>query len=48
MIKIYADLVIAGERSLDGANGIKKVPDKYLDDVIKELKNRGYFPEINI
>lgn len=43
MIHIYADLVIAGERSLDGVNGIKKVPDKYLNEVIKELEHRGYF-----
>lgn len=43
MVKIYADLVIAGERSLDGANGIKPVPDRYLDAVISELKLRGYF-----
>ena len=42
MVKIYADLVEAGERSLDGANGIKKVPDKYLDEVKEELKKRGY------
>lgn len=48
MVNIYVDLVIAGERSLDGANGIKKVPDKYLNEVIEELGNRGYFPEINI
>lgn len=40
MVKIYADLVEAGERSLDGANGIKKVPDKYLDEVKEELKKR--------
>ena len=42
MIKIYADLVEAKERSLDGAGGIKKVPDKYLDGVKEELKKRGY------
>lgn len=42
MIKIYADLVEAQERSLDGADGIKKVPDKYLDGVKEELKKRGY------
>ena len=42
MVEIYADLVIAGERSLDGANGIKKVPDKYLEKVKEELKKRGY------
>lgn len=42
MIKIYADLVEVKERSLDGANGIKKVPDKYLDGVKEELKKRGY------
>lgn len=43
MVKIYADLVIAGERSLDGADGIKPVPDRYLDAVIAELNLRGYF-----
>ena len=42
MVKIYADLVIAGERSLDGADGIKKVPDKYLEGVKEELRARGY------
>lgn len=42
MVKIYADLVEAGERSLDGANGGKKVPDKYLDEVKEELIKRGY------
>ncbi|WP_394877775.1 CD1375 family protein [Clostridium paraputrificum] len=42
MVKVYADLVEAGERSLDGADGIKKVPDKYLDGVKEELKKRGY------
>ena len=38
MVKVYADLVEAGERSLDGADGIKKVPDRYLE----QLKKRGY------
>ena len=42
MVEIYADLVEAKERSLDGADGIKKVPDKYLDGVKEELKRRGY------
>ncbi|MDU4728004.1 MULTISPECIES: CD1375 family protein [Clostridium] len=42
MVKVYADLVEAKERSLDGADGIKKVPDKYLDGVKEELKKRGY------
>lgn len=42
MIKIYADLVEAKERSLDGADGIIKVPDKYLEGVKEELKKRGY------
>lgn len=42
MVEIYADLVEAKERSLDGADGIKKVPDKYLDRVKEELKKRGY------
>jgi len=42
MIKVYADLVEAGKRSLDGKDGIPKVPDKYLDGVIKELEQRGY------
>lgn len=42
MVEIYADLVEAKERSLDGADGIKKVPDKYLDGVKEELKKRGY------
>lgn len=46
MVKIYADLVEAGERSLDGKNGIVKVPDKYLDDVIIELEKRGYFDKL--
>lgn len=41
MIEIYADLVQAQQRSLDGANGIKKVPFKYLESVILELKKRG-------
>ena len=40
MVKVYADLVEAGERSLDGANGVKKVPDKYLDEVKKNYKKR--------
>ncbi len=43
MISIYADLVEAGKRSLDGADGIPKVPNKYLNDVKAELENRGYF-----
>lgn len=42
MVKIYADLVEAGKRSLDGKDGITKVPDKYLNEVIEELKQRGY------
>ncbi len=42
MVKIYADLVEAGERSLDGEDGIKKVPDKYLEEVKEELRKRGY------
>lgn len=42
MVKVYADLVEAGERSLDGADGIKKVPDRYLSQVKEELKKRGY------
>lgn len=42
MIEIYADLVEANQRSLDGANGIKQVPSKYLTSVISELKKRGY------
>lgn len=46
MVKLYADLVEAGRRSLDGANGVKKVPDKYIADVIKELEIRGYFDNI--
>lgn len=46
MVKIYADLVEAGERSLDGENGITKVPDRYLNQVIKELESRGYFDKI--
>lgn len=45
MIKVYADLVVAGKRSLDGANGITKVPEKYLDDVIQELIKRGFIKE---
>ena len=43
MVKIYADLVEAKKRSLDGANGIKQVPDRYLADVKAELQSRGYF-----
>lgn len=43
MVKIYADLVEAGLRSLDGADGVIQVPAKYLAGVIKELENRGYF-----
>lgn len=43
MVKIYADLVEAGERSLDGANGVPQVPAKYLEAVIAELEKRGYF-----
>lgn len=43
MVNIYADLVEAGERSLDGANGVPKVPAKYLDAVRAELEERGYF-----
>lgn len=46
MIKIYADLVESGERSLNGENGVTKVPDKYLNQVIKELESRGYFKEV--
>lgn len=45
MVKIYADLVEALKRSLDGCNGVTKVPDKYLSNVIKELTSRGYFIE---
>lgn len=40
MIEIYADLVDAGERSLDGTNGIKKVPSIFIEDVKKELERR--------
>lgn len=43
MVKIYADLVEAGERSLDGANGVPKVPARYLEAVKAELTKRGYF-----
>lgn len=43
MVIIYADLVEAGERSLDGANGVPKVPAKYLNAVKAELETRGYF-----
>lgn len=43
MVKIYADLVEANKRSLDGANGVKKVPEKYLEEVKAELQSRGYF-----
>jgi hypothetical protein len=43
MVEIYADLVEAGKRSLDGANGVPKVPAKYLDAVIAKLEKRGYF-----
>lgn len=42
MVSIYADLVEAGERSLDGKDGIPKVPLKYLNAVIAELKKRSY------
>lgn len=41
MVKVYADLVEAGERSLNGEYGIKKVPDRYLQEVKEELKKRG-------
>ena len=41
MIEIYADLVEAGKRSLDGKNNISKVPDKYLNAVIDELEKRN-------
>lgn len=41
MAEIYADLVEAGERSLDGENGIKKVPDKYINKVKEILHERG-------
>ena len=40
MVSIYADLVESGLRSLDGANGIKQVPTKYLNDVKAELERR--------
>lgn len=43
MIEIYADLVEAGKRSLDGKNNISKVPDKYSNAVIDELEKRNYF-----
>ncbi|MBS6502582.1 MAG: hypothetical protein KH415_13335 [Clostridium sp.] len=43
MISIYADLVEAGKRSLDGANDIPQVPNKYKEAVITELESRGYF-----
>lgn len=48
MAEIYADLVEAGERSLDGENGIKQVPKKYLEETINILIDRGYMtiPEI--
>lgn len=46
MVSIYADLVEAGQRSLDGKNSIIKVPDKYYDAVIEELAQRGYFNSI--
>ncbi|MGG7176190.1 CD1375 family protein [Clostridium paraputrificum] len=40
MVEIYADLVLAGVRSIDGLEGVKQVPDKYLELVIEELKRR--------
>lgn len=42
MVKIYADLVEAGLRAIEDGQGVIKVPDKYLEDVIKELQARGY------
>lgn len=46
MVSIYADLVIAGKRSLDGADGIPKVPNSIIGKVIDELTARGYFDEV--
>lgn len=43
--RLYADLVEAGLRSLDGAGGVTKVPTKYLEGTLAELTNRGYFKE---
>lgn len=43
MVKIYADLVEVGERSLSGEDGIKKVPDRYLEEVKEELIKRGHY-----
>lgn len=41
MAKIYADLCEVGKRTCIYAEGIIQVPDKYLEDVIAELKIRG-------
>lgn len=48
MAEIYADLVQAGERSLDGENGIKQVPEKYLKETTDILIKRKFIekPEI--
>ena len=48
MAEIYADLVQAGERSIDGENGIKQVPEKYLKETIDILVERKFIekPEI--
>ena len=48
MAEIYADLVQAGERSLDGDNGIKKVPDKYINKVKEILHERSFITSLFI
>lgn len=42
MVKIYADLVELGYRTLEEKEGIIQVPSFYREDVRKELINRGF------
>jgi len=41
MVKVYADLCIAGERTCIGAEGIIPVPTRWLEATKTELRARG-------
>lgn len=41
MIKIYADLVELGLRTIEEIEGVVKVPLQYIEQVKEELKRRN-------
>jgi len=48
MVRVYADLVVAGKYTTDPdkvTSDLKLVPASLRDAVIEELNNRGYFEE---